>query len=242
MVKIGKLPGIVYIIILLGLFKPGAMIFAAGAAPIVLEPVKINVRDIASVMRGAKFFASTCMSCHTMKYLAHNKLAQKAGITLEKMPLENKEWWLNVVPPDLSLIARERGPNWLYTYFHSFYKDASRPTGYNNLLMQNSVMTNVFAGLQGVQEILPKDRVITPLLSGGKPHYYQVLKLVNKGSMSNEEFDRTTSDLVNFLVYAGDPKAPKRYFIGYWVLGFLVLFFILSYLLKRAYWEDVDKS
>lgn len=214
---------------------------AAGDMPITLEQVPVNIKDIASIVRGAKFFAGTCMTCHTMKYMAYNKLAQKAGVTLDKMPLKNKEWWLNVRPPDLSLIARERGPNWLYTYFHSFYKDPTRPTGYNNLLMHNSVMTNIFAGLQGVQEKLPEGQVMIPLLNHHKPHYYQALQLVQQGSMSPEEFDQTTRDLVNFLVYAGDPKASKRYAIGYWVLGFLILFFILAYLLKRAYWEDVEK-
>lgn len=103
--------------------------------PIALEKVKINSQDSSSLLRGAKFFAQNCMVCHTMKYLEHNALAKKAGVTLDKMPLKQKDWWLGAVPPDLTLIAAQRGADWLYTYFHSFYKDPSRPTGYNNLLL-----------------------------------------------------------------------------------------------------------
>lgn len=212
--------------------------FCAGgfAQPaIVLEKVNTDIRDSESIMRGAKFFAANCMVCHTMKYLEHDPVAEKAGITLAKMPLKQKEWWMGVVPPDLSLMARQKGPNWLYTYFHSFYKDDTRPTGYNNLVLKNSNMMNIFAALQGVQVLVP---VYKTVLSS--PHYYSILQLVNAGSMTPEEFSATMTDLVNFLVYASEPTKLQRERLAPYVLGFLIILFIFAYLLKKIYWKDVQ--
>jgi len=181
------------LLIILLLFPMMAWATGNGQA-IVLETIKANPADTASVMRGAKFFAQNCMVCHTMKYLAHNKLAQKAGITLDKMPLKNKEWFLNIAPPDLSVIATVKGADWLYTYFHSFYKDASRPTGYNNLLEKNVVMMNIFMTMQGEQELITKPhKYAKPVFGNPKLHYYTVLKLVKAGSMSPEEFNETNA-------------------------------------------------
>lgn len=222
------------------------LIFLLIPAPIIaednliaLEHVSINLKDRASILRGAKTFAGTCMVCHTAKYLAHDALAQSEGITLEKMPLNHKEWIYNVVPPDLSLIARIRGANWLYTYFHSFYKDPARPTGFNNLLVPNSMMTNIFASLQGVQQLAnPND--IKSFYDHRSLHYYQALQLIQTGSMTPEEFDDTTRDIVNFLVYARDPHAQQRKNLGIYVLSFLAVFFIVAYLLKKVVWKDVE--
>jgi len=97
--------------------------FAASETPIALEKVRVNVKDEAAILRGAKFYAQNCMVCHTMRYLKHNKLAKEAGITLDKMPLNQKEWVYDIVPPDLSLVARRYSPDWVYTYLHAFYKD-----------------------------------------------------------------------------------------------------------------------
>lgn len=229
------------IIILFLLFFPAVALAAQAGSPIVLESPHVNTADKASVLRGGKFFAQNCMVCHTMKYLKHNELAEKAGVTLDKMPLENKEWWLGIVPPDLTLIARQRGAAWLYTYFHSFYKDPSRPTGYNNLLMKDVNMLNVFATYQGDQVLTEEGKeTLKENQYYGKPHYYTVLKLVRSGSMTPEEFDQTTTDLVNFLVYASDPEKAKREYLGLWVLVFLFIFIVLTYFLKKAFWKDVE--
>lgn len=225
--------------LLLLLFIPG-LSFAAGDAPIELEHVKINVHDRAALMRGAKYFAQNCMVCHTMKYLRHDKLAQKAGITLDKMPLKNKEWWLNVVPPDLSLIASERGADWLYTYFHAFYKDDKRPTGFNNLLVPNLVMTNVFLPFQGEQALIDPSHTLFTKLGMRKPRYFQVLKLVKSGTMSPEQFNQSMMDLVTFLVYASDPTVIERERLGWWVIGFLLILFVLAFFLAKEYWRDVE--
>jgi len=210
------------------------------AVPITLESVRINTSDIASLLRGAKFYAQNCMVCHTMRYISQDSIARKAGITLDKMPLKQKEWWLNIVPPDLTLIARQYSAAWLYTYLHSFYKDSARPTGYNNLLVKDINMPNPFIGMQGEQIL--NERGKQALMSGKNPHYYSVLELVKMGSMTPEQFDATTADLVNFLVYIADPERPFRLHLGIIVILFLILFFVLTYLLKKAFWRDVPRD
>ena len=207
--------------------------------PIRLEKVDVNLQNKASIQRGAKFYAQNCMVCHSMKYLQHNKIAEEAGITLDKMPLENQKWWLNIVPPDLTLIAVQKGPKWLYTYFHSFYKDPKRPTGYNNLLVKDVNMTNIFLAYQGEQVLTEKGELVLQANGYSRPHYYSLLKLVKAGTMTPGEFDRTMTDLVNFLVYASDPGSVHRERLGIWVLLFLAVLFVLAYLLKKAYWKDV---
>jgi len=215
-------------------------VYAATGVPVKLESVKINIKDEAALLRGAKFFATNCMSCHTLKYLAHNKLAKRAGITLDKMPLKNKKWWLGVVPPDLTLTALQRGPAWLYTYLHAFYKDAKRPTGYNNLLVPNSVMMNVMAGMQGQQVLSPQGKYALAHLKTAKPlRYYTLLRLEKSGSMMPEQYDQSITDLVNFLAYASEPAKLHRIHLGWWVLLFLAVLFILAWLLKKAYWQDI---
>jgi ubiquinol-cytochrome c reductase cytochrome c1 subunit len=206
--------------------------------PITLEQVKVDVLNRASVLRGAKFFAQNCMVCHSMKYLGLDPIAKEAGITLDKMPLKNQQWWLNVVPPDLSLIANQYSPDWLFTYFHSFYKDPSRPTGYNNLVANNVNMMNIFAQWQGEQELMKPDE--ENVIKFGPKHYYSMLKLVKSGTMSPEEFDETMTDVVNFLVYAAEPSRVKREQMGIWVLLFLAILLVLAYLLKKAYWKDIE--
>ncbi len=221
------------IIVLLLLCSP-VMLLAASSdgADITLEKVTINTNDRASVLRGAKFYAQNCMVCHTMRYLQHNALAKEAGVTLDKMPLNNKNWWLGIVPPDLTLIAKVRTPDWLYTYLHAFYKDPSRPTGSNNLLMPNVNMTNVLRAFQGEQVR------INPVNSDfSKPRYYTLLKLENSGSMTPEQFNQAMTDLVNFLVYASDPGQVQRHHIGFWVLLFLAILFVLAYFLQKIYWR-----
>jgi ubiquinol-cytochrome c reductase cytochrome c1 subunit len=213
--------------------------FAAGASlPISLEHVAVDVADQAAVMRGAEFYKTQCMACHTMKYLAHNALAKKAGITLDKMPLNNKEAWFATPPPDLSLIVRQRGSDWVYTYFHVFYSDPGQPIGSNNLLVPGSRMPNVFAALQGEQMRIPYRPHPHAVMTDLSP-YYALLKRVKSGSMTQAEFDQTMADLTTFLAYASEPQAEQRVALGKWVIGFLLLFLIVAVLLKHAYWRRI---
>ena len=203
---------------------------------ITLEKVSVNVHDKAAILRGANFFATRCMACHSMRYLQYNKLAKRAGITLDKMPLKQQEWLFDIVPPDLSLIAQVRGANWLYTYLHSFYQDLSRPRGSNNLLVHNTVMATPFIGLQGVQLLKKKDHGYRYATL----HYYNMLELKKQGSMTPEQFNQTIHDLVTFLVYAGEPQRAQREALGWWVIGFLIIFLLLTLALMKLYWKDVE--
>lgn len=210
-----------------------------GAADILLAKPQVDHNDLDSIKRGAKFFSNTCMVCHTMVYLRYNPIAQEAGITYEKMPINVKSWPYGVTPPDLSNEADIRGVNWIYTYLHSFYQDGSRPTGANNLLVPNTAMPNILAPYQGNQELVqgkPENGILYNDLE-----WYNLVKLVTQGSMTPEEFDTTINDLVNFLAYAAEPYKAEQHKIGWWVLGFLVVLFFLMYALKREYWKDVKK-
>lgn len=198
----------------------------------------IDRSNMESVQRGAKFFSTTCMSCHTLIYLRYDKVAKDAGITLDKMPINVKTWPYGVAPPDLSLEANVRGVNWIYTYLHSFYQDKSQPSGYNNLLFPNTAMPNIVAPFQGDQ-VLVKNPMPDLL------HHYQwydLVELVREGTMTPEQFDATIADLVNFLAYAAEPYYEEQRIIGFWVLGFLVILFIMMVALKREYWKDVKKN
>lgn len=209
--------------------------------PIQLEKAPINTHDIASIKRGAKNFATYCLSCHALKYLQHDLIAKSAGITAQRMPLQNKQWWFGMSPPDLTLIAKIRSPNWLYTYLHVFYKDPTRITRYNNLLMDNVNMPNPFVGIQGEQELRVNKKQLfeEPNFYIRRMPYYSALLLRTKGSMSPDEFDKMTADLVNFLVYASEPKKIIRERMGIAVLIFLAILFVLLYALKRAYWKNI---
>jgi len=203
-----------------------------------LSNVTVDPSDIASIKRGAKFFATNCMSCHTMVYLRYDKLAQEAGITYEKMPVNVKSWPYGVTPPDLSLEADVRGVNWIYTYLHSFYQDAKRPTGANNLLIANTAMPNIVGAFQGEQ--IKLDHPIVNMFGGY--HYYDVLKQTKPGIMSADQFDETIRDVVNFLDYASAPYKLEQHRLGVWVLVFIAFLGIMLYFLKREYWKDVKRK
>jgi ubiquinol-cytochrome c reductase cytochrome c1 subunit len=149
-------------------------------------------------------------------------------------------WPNGITPPDLSLEANVRGVDWIYTYLHSFYKDTSRPSGINNLLVNNTGMSNILGPYQG-EQVLVKD----PGAVGVFHHsveWYGLLNLVKEGSMTSEQFDATTIDVTNFLAYASEPYYEDQHKIGWWVLEFLVFLTIMLYFLKKEYWKDVKKK
>lgn len=200
-----------------------------------LATAPINRDDMESIKRGAKVFATTCMTCHTLVYLRYDKVAQEAGITLDKMPLNVKTWPNGVTPPDLSLEASVRGVDWIYTYLHSFYKDPSRPTGVNNLVFPNAAMPAILAPYQGEQALV--EHPVHDM--SGAMEWYDALVLVHQGTMTPEQYDAYTADIVNFLAYAAEPYHADQHRIGKWVLAFLLFFSVLAYMLKKEYWKDV---
>jgi ubiquinol-cytochrome c reductase cytochrome c1 subunit len=203
-----------------------------------LATAPIDRNDMASIKRGASFFATNCMTCHTLVYLRYDKVAEEAGITYDKMPLNVKSWPFGITPPDLSLEASVRGTDWIYTYLHSFYLDPSRPTGVNNLLVHNTAMPDILRPYQGEQILANNPE---PDLFGNI-QWYTLLVLTKQGTMTPEQFDTTTADVVNFLAYAAEPYRQEQHRIGGWVLGFLVILFVLMYCLKREYWKDVKEN
>lgn len=207
---------------------------------LVLSKAPIDRTDMVSIKRGGQFFAANCISCHTMKYLRYDKVAEEVGVTYDKMPFNVKIWPNGITPPDLSLEANVRGVDWIYTYLHSFYIDKDRPSGINNLLVANTGMSNILGPYQGEQVLLKN-----PGSAGVYNHEYEwfnYLELMKDGSMTPEEFNQITIDITNWLAYASEPYYIQQHSLGKWVLGFLLLFTIMAYFLKKEYWKDVKRK
>ncbi len=230
-----------------------------GAAPLLaqaagggvhLDAADIDMNDKASLQRGARLFVNYCMGCHSAKFQRYNRMAKDLGLSEEQvkenlmfttdkigdtmeiaMKPQDAEKWFGVAPPDLSVIARARGTDWLYTYLRSFYIDESRPFGVNNIVFPDVGMPNVLWQLQGTQKALFAD------LDGQK--IFEGFELVEPGTMSPAEFDRSMRDLTAFLSYISEPIQMERRALGKWVLLFIAVFFVLAYLLKKEYWKDV---
>lgn len=217
-----------------------------------LQQSGTDLDDQGSLQRGAALYMNYCSGCHSLKYLRYSRMAEDLGLSEEEvmqnlnftgakygeqiqvaMPAAGAEKWFGKMPPDLSLITRVRGSDWVYTYLKSFYLDESRPVGWNNTLFPNASMPNVLWEMQGLQhaEFGKPDAV------GERP--VEALKIAQPGSQSAEEFDRTVRDITAFLEYAGEPAALKRQSIGVWVVLFLVFLSFLAWLLKNEYWRDV---
>ena len=227
-------------------------------------PANVNPHDPVSLQRGAQVYVNYCLGCHSLAYMRYNRL-QHLGLTEQQIrdnliftgakvgelmkiamdPRESKEWF-GTPPPDLTVIARSRssgagsGADWLYSYLRGFYRDPSRPTGWNNTVFQNVAMPHVLWQLQG-EQVLATEVQSIPRGSKGKveKHEVQKLALEKPGSMKPAEYDRMVGDLVNFLVYVGEPSRQSRVELGIYVLMFLGVLFVLAYLLKKEYWKDV---
>ncbi|MDP2901522.1 MAG: cytochrome c1 [Methylovulum sp.] len=217
-----------------------------------LQEANIDPADRVSLLRGAKHFVTYCLGCHSAKYMRYLRIAIDTGVD-EKTVLNdiapvgasiydqlksamNKhdaEKWFGTQPPDLSLIARSRGADWLYSYLKSYYIDPDRPYGANNLVFEDTSMPNPLWQLQGEQHAVQRKTI------WGE---YTQLVLDEPGKLSENEFDRMVNDLVNFLVYVGEPVQQERQSLGKYVLLFLGLFLVIAYLLKKEYWKDIHKG
>lgn len=212
-----------------------------------------DLGDRASLQRGAQLYMNYCSSCHALKYLRYSRMATDLGLSEEEvmthlnftgsavgdpvpvsMPAEQAEKWFGKMPPDLSLISRVRGPDWVYTYLKSFYLDSSRPLGWNNALFPNASMPNPLWEMQGLQHpVLGK----APPEGGDRP--VVGLRIATPGNIDAGQYDQAVRDITNFLEYAGEPAALKREKLGVWVILFLALLTFLLYLVKKEYWKDV---
>lgn len=218
-----------------------------------LDQAPIHPTDKLSLQRGARTFVNYCLTCHSAEYMRYNRLrdiglsenqisenliftGQKVGeLMTVAMKKKDAKQWFGAPPPDLSVIARSRGADWLYTYLRKFYRDESTATGWNNLLFDKVAMPHVLYQLQGEQSLVVKTADDG---HGGKQEIKE-LELDKPGTLSKTEYDLLVADLVNFLVYVGEPAAGKRIQLGIIVMLFLLAMLGLTYALKREFWKDI---
>lgn len=224
---------------------------SASTGDVHLEHADIDLGDQESLQRGAKIFVNYCLSCHEASYMRYSRTAEDIGIPEDVMKKnmllatdkigstmdiamrpQDAARWLGVTPPDLSVIARSRGADWIYTFLNSFYLDSSKDTGVNNLLFKDTAMPHVLWELQGWQHAVhSEDESGHGKITG--------FELVSPGSMDEDSYKQATNDLVNYLVYMGEPAKLVRTKIGFLVILFLLVLLVPAYKLKKEYWKDV---
>lgn len=222
---------------------------------VTLDEANIDLNDRAAIKRGAKLFVTYCNNCHSASFMRYQRIGNDLGMTDEEvtaelittggkvgdtmdvaMDREDAKRWFGAAPPDLSVISRARGEDWLYTYLRSFYRDDSRPWGVNNTVFPDVGMPHVLWELQGLQEPV-WETVDTG--NGSSRQVMSGLQIVEPGRLSEEDYNNAVRDLVSFLAYLGEPSKLQRLALGKWVILFLVVFLILTYLLKKEYWKDI---
>ena len=215
-----------------------------------LESADNDVGDLASLRRGARYFVDYCSGCHSAKYVRFSQIAEMLDLTPDElfehlmwsgagefdfldvsMRPEDARQWFGVEPPDLSLISRSHGTDYVYTYLKSFYAQPSGPRGVDNLVLPGTAMPHVFWELQGVQMPVYDTTRETDVIEG--------FELVRPGSMTSIEFDELVRDIVNFLDLIGEPMQQERVTIGIRVIAFLLVFLLVSYFLQREIWKDL---
>jgi len=240
--------------LILGLFVLLPMFAMAAGPSVPLMKAGNDLTDNASLQRGAKLFMNYCLGCHQMQYQRYERTFRDIGIPTaigeeqlifdgskvgshikNAIDLDDASKWFGAPPPDLTLVARVRGTDWIYTYLKSFYKDESRPFGVNNVVFPSVGMPHVLQELQGVttavtEEVEENGQTVT-----------KIVDIVSDGSgeMSDDEYDQAARDLANFFEYVGEPSRLESKALGIKVLGFLFILFILAFLLKKEYWRDV---
>lgn len=239
------------------LFAP--LVALTGGSPVLaseagyrLDRAPIDSKDVVSLQAGARTFANYCMNCHGAQFLRYNRLAdiglteaqikdnlmfagEKVGDTMKvALTVKDGKAWFGVAPPDLSVIARARGGDWLYTYLRTFYRDPSTASGWNNAVFPNVGMPHALWTLQGERAL----EIATVKEGGHEKHEYKWSQ-VSEGRQSATQYDATVRDLVNYLVWMGEPAANARKKIGVVVLYFLGVLFVLAYAMKREFWKDV---
>lgn len=238
--------------------------FAAGGNEPHLDEMVPDLSNKASLQNGMKLFTNYCMGCHSLQYQRYSRAAEDldipADLVEEKLIFSddlafNDQMrnamqegdavsWFGAAPPDLTLEARLRGTDWIYTYLRSFYKDPERPLGVNNTVFPLVGMPNALEPLQGVQEMVcaETDRPVPghePDPLTGKYQSCEVLKVTQAGMLEPAAFDQAVYDLTNFLAYVGEPSKLQAQALGPKVLIFIFIFGVIAYLLKREYWRDI---
>jgi ubiquinol-cytochrome c reductase cytochrome c1 subunit len=231
---------------------PGMAIAAGASVP--LDRAPINPHNQESLQRGASVFVNYCLSCHSASYMRYSRMediglteaqikdnllfaTEKPGETMTiAMRADEAKVWFGATPPDLSVITRSRGSDWLYTYLRGFYRDDTRPLGWNNRVFDKVGMPHVMQDLQG--HMVPVMRAETD--AEGRPHeVIDRLELVKPGKLTLAEYDALVGDLVNYMTWMGEPAKTQRMNIGLAVLLFLGVFYVIAFYLKKEFWKDV---
>lgn len=227
--------------------------FAAGKVH--LESANIDHDNVASLQRGARNFMNYCSGCHSAQYVRYSTIGKHLGLSDEQladnlmfnaektyetiktsMSAEDAKRWYGVAPPDMSLIARSRGVDYIYGFLKGFYVSPESPTGVNNLVLAGTAMPHVLSELQGYQaaNFSTHDNA-----DGSVSTSFEGFESLNAGTLSAEQYDDFVRDTVNFLAYISEPIRSDRRKLGAWVLMFLVFFFIVALMLKKQIWKDV---
>lgn len=221
-----------------------------------LMHAEVSVTDRASLQRGAHLFVNYCMGCHSAKYVRYERLVKDLGIPREvllsnlvfdpahkvsstmsiAMSQADGKRYFSTAPPDLSLAARAHGPDWIYSFLHSFYASPSRPTGADNLVFPGTAMPHVLWQLQGIQRPVYRTE---QRQDGSELRVLDRLEMAVPGSLSADEYSRTILDVVNFLVYLSEPVRLQRERVGIWVILYLLVLAVIVWFLKKEYWRDV---
>jgi ubiquinol-cytochrome c reductase cytochrome c1 subunit len=242
----------VSVLITIGLLCAGTALAEEGEIHLLESGTDIN--SVESLQRGARNFMNYCSGCHSLKYLRYNRLAADLKIpdselaknlifTTAKpfeeittgMPADATDWF-GKQPPDLTLMARERGTDYIYSYLKSFYVDKTRPFGVNNLYLSGTAMPHVLSSLQGLQKPVYKNEHDP---QGSAKMVLVGVEAMTPGAMKPEEYDQFVRDIANFLDYAAEPIKATRQSMGIFVVMFLLVLFVFAYLLKKEYWKDV---
>jgi ubiquinol-cytochrome c reductase cytochrome c1 subunit len=233
------------------LFVPAVAV--ASEAGYRLDRAPIDPRDLVSLQAGARTFVNYCLNCHGAQFMRYNRLTDlglteaqikdnlvltdaKVGDTMKvALTASDGKAMFGAAPPDLSVIGRARSADWLYTYMRTFYRDPKSPTGWNNAAFPQVAMPHALWTLQGERSL---DVIKTKDKSGHETTEYKWTQLA-PGTQDTVQYDTTVRDLVNFLVYMGEPAANDRKRIGIWALFVLGILFVFAYALKKEYWKDV---
>jgi len=211
-----------------------------------------NLRDTASLQRGAHIFFNYCVGCHSLKYMRYERMADDLGLTeddvmknfnftggkfgdtvISHMPADDAQKFFGKAPPDLSLEVSAKGADWVFAYLNSFYLDPKSPIGWNNTVLPNAAMPFPLWELQGVQVPVMKEG------KAGDDPQIEKLTPLHPGKLTPQQYQQAARDVTNFLEYASEPAALQRRHYGIWVVLFLLGFTFLAYLLKKEYWKDV---
>lgn len=219
-----------------------------------LEPANNNIENTASLQRGAKYFVNYCMGCHSAQYVRYNRLGADLQLSEDQLvqnlmftgeqPFDtmtnamrdaDAERWFGITPPDLSLIARSRGTDYIYSFLRSFYESPESDTGVDNLVLPNTAMPHVLWSLQGVNRaVFDVDE------EHGGVEVFSHFETVREGELTEQQYDQAVRDIVNFLDYIGEPMQRERQALGIRVIAFLLVFLLIAYLLKKEIWKDVE--